>query len=89
MKVSLKNKSMKFKGLNGYIEEGSSYISLNIEGGEKMNCIGDQMWISPCGTKMEISENSDQEVFEETMELFEGISRRAFKGALMRMGINF
>lgn len=79
---------MKFISLEGWVED-SSFISIKIEGGENHNSIGDQVWISNDGTEMEVYESADKDVLEEAMDLFEGNSRRAFKGALMRMGVYF
>jgi len=80
---------MKFVALNGYVEEGSSFISIQIEGGDNSNSVGDQVWISNDGTEMEILEHADSDILQDTMDLFEGNSRRAFRGALMRMGVEF
>ena len=79
---------MKFKELNGWVEY-SSYISLGIENGDNSDSIGDQVWISKDGTKMEVYESADKDVLQEAMDLFESNSKRAFKGALMRMGVYF
>lgn len=79
---------MKFKGHNGHLPD-SSYISLDIEGGDNKNSIGDQVWISKCGTKMEIYEDIEEDVFTETVNLFEGGHRQAFKGAMRRSGVSF
>lgn len=79
---------IKFKELLGYVEKGSSYIRFEIEGGRNRDSIGDQLWISEDGTEMEFYELSDDDVIEETLGLFEPNSRRAFKGALLRMGVN-
>ena len=79
---------MIFKSLNGYVDD-TSYISLKVEGGDNSNSIGDQVWISKDGTEMEVSEDAGKDVLQEAMDLFEGNSRRAFKGAMMRMGVYF
>jgi hypothetical protein len=79
---------MKFVKLNGY-KEDSSYISITIENGENSNSIGDQVWISKDGTELEILDYVESDVLIETMNMFEGNSKRAFKGALLRMGIEF
>jgi hypothetical protein len=79
---------MKFIKLNGYGEE-SSYISITIENGKKSYSIGDQVWISEDGTEMEVLDYAESDVLIETMNMFEGNSKRAFKGALLRMGIEF
>ena len=79
---------MKFKELNGWVQD-SSYISLGIENGDNSDSIGDQVWISKDGTKMEVYESADKDVLQEAMDLFESNSKRAFKGALMRMGVYF
>lgn len=79
---------MKFVKLNGWVED-SSFISLEIQNGHNSESIGDQVWISKDGTEMEVYENADKDVLQEAMGLFEGNSKRAFKGALMRMGVYF
>lgn len=79
---------MKFVKLNGWVED-SSFISLEIQNGDNSESIGDQLWISKDGTEMEVYENADKDVLQEAMGLFEGNSKRAFKGALMRMGVYF
>ena len=79
---------MKFKELNGWVQD-SSYISLGIENGDNSDSIGDQVWISKDGTEMEVYESADKDVLQEAMDLFECNSKRAFKGALMRMGVYF
>ena len=68
---------MKFKELNGWVED-SSYISLGIENGDNSDSIGDQVWISKDGTKMEVYESADKDVLQEAMDLFECNSKRAF-----------
>jgi len=79
---------MKFIGLIGQ-EDESSFIQFDIEGGDNNDSIGDQMWISKDGKFMEIMDYADEDVFKETMELFEVGSRKAFKGAMMRMGVEW
>ena len=80
---------MRFVSLNGYINEDSSFISITISGGDNNNSIGDQVWISNCGTKMEVYESADSDVLEDAQNLFEGSSGIAFKGALRRMNITY
>jgi hypothetical protein len=79
---------MRFKALIGFLED-SSFISLEIENGENHNSIGDQVWISDDGKEMVVYESADKEVLKEAMDLFEVNSRRAFKGAMLRMGVEF
>jgi hypothetical protein len=79
---------MKFRKLNGWVEDGS-FISLGIENGDNIKSIGDQIWISKNGNEMKVYESADKDVLQEAMDLFEVNSKRAFKGALMRMGIYF
>lgn len=79
---------MKFKKLLGYVED-SSYIAIEIEGGDYRNCIGDQVWINREGTRMEVTDMASESVLRETADLFERSSKRAFKGALRRMGVTF
>jgi hypothetical protein len=79
---------MEFVKLNGWIGDGS-FISIEIKNGDQNNCIGDQVWISKDGTEMEVYSDSDKDVLEETSKLFKGSSSRAFRGALLRMGVEF
>lgn len=80
---------MEFVKLNGWIEKGSDFISIDIKNGDTNNCIGDQVWISECGNKMEIYAHSDSDVLQEIAKKFKGNSSRAFRGALLRMGVSF
>jgi hypothetical protein len=80
---------MEFIKLNGWIEKDSDFISIEIKNGDRKNCIGDQVWISEDGTEMEVYAHSDSDVLEETSKLFKGNSSRAFRGALLRMGVSF
>jgi len=79
---------MRFKKLIGRVDEDSSYILLEIEGGKNSDSIGDQVWISEDGTQMEILDYADTDVINDIASLFEGNDKRAFKGALLRMGVN-
>jgi len=79
---------IKFKRLIGYVKD-SSFIAMEIEKGNNADSIGDQMYISKCGTMMEISDMADAEIYKETMTLFDKASMNAFKGAMLRMGIIF
>lgn len=80
---------MKFVSLNGRADgdEDSSYISITVEGGDNSNSIGDQVWFSKDGTEMEILDHADQDVYDEVKEMFDGNSKRAFKGAMLRMDV--
>jgi hypothetical protein len=80
---------MEFIKLNGWVEKDSDFISIEIKNGDRKNCIGDQVWISEDGTKMEVYAHSDSDVLEEIMKEFKGNSSRAFRGALLRMGVSF
>jgi hypothetical protein len=80
---------MEFVKLNGWVEKDSSFISIKIKNGKREDCIGDQVWISEDGTEMEVYADSDSDVLEETMKKFEGNHSRAFRGALLRMGVSF
>ena len=80
---------MEFVKLNGWVEKDNDFISLEIKNGDSRNCVGDQVWISGDGTEMEIYAHSDSDVLEETMKLFKGSHSRAFRGALLRMGVSF
>lgn len=79
---------MEFVKLNGWIGYGS-FISIEIKNGDQNNCIGDQVWISKDGTEMRVYSDSDKDVLEETSKLFYGSSSKAFRGALLRMGVEF
>jgi hypothetical protein len=59
---------MKFKG---YSCSDGSYLVFSIEDGDNYNSIGDQVWISPDGNTMEVSENLSKSLVREVMELFE------------------
>ena len=80
---------MKFVSLNGRADgdENSSYISISVEGGDNQNSIGDQVWFSKDGTEMEILDHADQDVYDDVKEMFDGNSKRAFKGAMLRMDV--
>lgn len=80
---------MEFVKLNGWLKEDSYFISVEIKNGNRNNCIGDQIWISEDGTEMAVSAHADSDVLEEIMKEFTGNSRRAFRGALLRMGMFF
>ena len=80
---------MKFVSLNGYISEESNFISITVKGGNNNNSIGDQVWISNCGTRLEVLDYADDDVLQDAEELFEVGSRKAFKGALRRMNITY
>ena len=79
---------MEFVKLNGWIGDGS-FISIEIKNGDQENCIGDQVWISKDGTEMQVYSDADKDVLEEISKLFEGSSSKAFRGALLRMGVEF
>lgn len=80
---------MEFVKLNGWVEKDSSFISIQIKNGDRKNCIGDQVWISEDGTEMEVYAYSDADVLEEIAKEFKGNHKKAFKGALLRMGVSF
>lgn len=80
---------MEFVKLNGWLENGSDFISIEIKNGDRRNSIGDQAWISNDGKELQIYAYSDDEVLETIMNVFKGDSRRSFKGAMLRMGVVF
>ena len=80
---------MEFVKLNGWVEKNSDFISIKIKGGNNNNSIGDQIWISEDGTEMEVYAHSDGDVLEEISKLFKGNHSRAFRSALLRMGVEF
>ncbi len=84
--LKLKTKKMKFKQIIGRVE-GTSFVQFKIKNGDNNESIGDQMWISKDGEILELSENASEELIEETIELFDRSSRKAFKGALRRLEI--
>ena len=73
--------------LIGYCE-GSSFIEFEIKNGKSFNSICDQVWINQEGTRLQITDFSSKEVIVEVTEFFIPSHRRAFKGALRRMGLN-
>lgn len=80
---------MEFVDLIGRVDENSSFIQIKIKDGNNNDSIGDQIWISPSGELMEVYEHADKDVLKDTMKLFKGNHRYAFKGALLRMGVEF
>ena len=80
--------AIEFVGLNGYVSDESSYISLRIKGGDNSDSIGDQIWINKEGTEMEVLDYADDDVLQEAKELFKRGHQRAFFGALRRMGVD-
>jgi hypothetical protein len=78
---------VKFKKLNGYTPKSAMFISITIEGGDSNNSIGDQVWFSDCGTELHVFDEPDPEVMDELLDLFEPASRAAFRGAMLRMGV--
>lgn len=80
---------MEFVKLNGWVNKNSDFISIEIKNGDSRNSIGDQIWISKDGTEMQVYTYSDNDVLKDIMKLFKGNSSRAFKGALLRMGVSF
>ena len=83
---------MEFVSLNGRAngDEDSSYISITVEGGDNNNSIGDQVWFSNDGKEMQIFDHADQDVYEEVQKMFDKVgSRKAFRGAMVRMDVDF
>ncbi len=79
---------IEFVKCNGYVD-GTSYINFTIKNGDKNDSIGDQLWISPCGTELEITDMADSTVIKEASELFFAGHKKAFLGALHRIGFSF
>ena len=86
------NSHIKLDSLIGYVkdDEGqkTSYIGIKIEGGSPEYNIGDQVWFNSNGKEMEIFDGIEKEDFEKIAKLF-GPHKRAFKGAILRMGVEF
>lgn len=59
---------MKFKS---YSCRDGSYLIFSIEGGDNYDSIGDQVWISPDGNIMEVSETLTKGLVMDVMGLFE------------------
>lgn len=78
---------MKFKKLNWYVEENSSYIQIEIEWWDNNNSIGDQVWFSVDWKIMEILEDADQDILEEVKNMFSWNSKQAFVWAMLRMWV--
>lgn len=79
---------IEFVKCNGYLN-GTSYVNFTIRNGNKNNSIGDQLWISPCGTELEITDMADSDIIEDASELFLPCHKKAFIGALHRIGFHF
>lgn len=60
-----------------------SYATFDIEDGDNSESIGDQVWFSPCGTKMEICEHVSRDTLDRTARLFS--NRMAFIGAFRKV----
>ena len=59
---------MKF---NKYVCRDGGYLVFSIEGGDNYDSIGDQVWISPDGKTMEVSESLDKILVRDVMDLFQ------------------
>ena len=64
-------------GMNG------GYATFEIEGGDNNESIGDQVWFSGCGTKLEICECVSGNMLREVAKLFD--QPKALIGAFNRM----
>ncbi len=71
----------------GYCDK-SSFIEFEIINGKFYNSIGDMVWINREGNRLQISDFADSAIIEEVTQLFIPAHRRAFKGALRRIGVN-
>jgi hypothetical protein len=74
---------IKFVGIK---ELNGSFLLLDVEGAKPKDSVGDQVWISADGTEMELYLEMDSDIFERTADLFQGDSKRGFKGAMRRFG---
>ena len=70
-------KLIRATGMNG------SYATFEIEGGDNNESIGDQVWFSGCGTKLEIYESISERMLKEVAQLFD--QPKALIGAFNRM----
>lgn len=76
---------IEFVKFNGYVKD-SSYVNFTIRNGNNSDSIGDQLWISPDGTELEITDMADSETIKEASELFVAGHKKTFLGALRRIG---
>lgn len=65
------------------IEFDGSYAKFEISGGDSSNCVGDMIWISRCGTEMEVRDDITGEELKELSRMFD--NPKAFLGAFHRM----
>ena len=69
-------KLIRATGMNG------SYATFDIEGGDSMYNLGDQIWFNPDGTKLEVYEGLDEDDLKELAQLFD--KPKAFLGTFHR-----
>lgn len=82
--------SMKFISLVGEDTDDSSYINFEIEGGDRGNCIGDQVWISSDGKELMVYIDMSLSILNEVVDMFSTQSDKlAFKGAMRRVGYDY
>ena len=60
-----------------------SYATFDIEGGDNMHNLGDQVWFNPDGTVLEVYEGLDEDDLKELSQLFG--EPKVFLGAFHRM----
>lgn len=77
---------MELIGVLGYIEN-STFIEFEIKGGKAFDSIGDIVWINSLGTLLLISDFATMEIIDQVTQMFIPGHRRAFKGALRRLGL--
>lgn len=68
---------IKANGMNG------SYATFEIEGGDNMESVGDQVWLSENGKELEIHECADSDVLRDISKLFD--KPKALLGSFRRM----
>jgi hypothetical protein len=76
---------MEFVNLLGYVDD-STFVQFEIKNGNNRDLFGDLVWINKSGTILMISDFATDEVINEVVMLFVPEHRKAFKGALRRMG---
>lgn len=77
---------MKLVEILGRDDEDENYINIKIEGGDRSNCIGDQVWINGEGTELMIYVDMSDSTLEEVIVMFDSLEDKVtFRKAMTRL----
>lgn len=65
------------------IDVCGGYARFEVSGGNRKNCDGDMIWISECGTELEVRDDITERELKSLSKLFD--SPKSFLGAFHRM----